>query len=167
MSHKITVLFFLIALGTTFAVTYIDKNTAEEAGPETAEEKEAREAREAQLEGMQNMGGGGGGGGGMGGGMGGGGGPGVGPGGRVGVVGAGSDPALPPAAPHARHRQQALLPALRCARPHNPARIGQPKACQDCERKRPGYVFTRVPRCVGCSRRDGRVPAEVQRGGTI
>ena len=63
MSHKITVLFFLIALGTTFAVTYIDKNTAEEAGPETAEEKEAREAREAQLEGMQNMGGGGGGGG--------------------------------------------------------------------------------------------------------
>ena len=64
MSHKITVLFFLIALGTTFAVTYIDKNTAEEAGPETAEEKEAREAREAQLEGMQNMGGGGGGGGG-------------------------------------------------------------------------------------------------------
>ncbi|HCP85874.1 MAG TPA: hypothetical protein DIT88_15835, partial [Planctomycetaceae bacterium] len=62
MSHKITVLFFLIALGTTFAVTYIDKNTAEEAGPETAEEKEAREAREAQLEGMQNMGGGGGGG---------------------------------------------------------------------------------------------------------
>lgn len=79
MSNKITALFILLALGTTFAAMYIDQSTAEESGPETPEEKEAREAEASQMEGMQNMSGMGGGG--MGGGMGGGGGQGAGGGG--------------------------------------------------------------------------------------